>query len=90
MSPEIKTRLVYPDPFKPVGLEFELPEDAVVTVRILDAVGRVISVLLEQRPMCKGAHKVTVRTSEGSTEGMYFELQAGEGKKAITITRKIY
>lgn len=89
MSEEIITRLVYPDPFKPAGLEFVLPEPAEITITIIDACGQVLATLLKGAHLEKGTHTVTVPPKSPSGDAAYITLTAINKDDRIQITKKL-
>ena len=57
MQKELSSKLIYPNPFLPSGIEFELLESAMVTVRILDESGNEMATLVENKH-CKAGKQV--------------------------------
>ncbi|MFI5252197.1 MAG: hypothetical protein ACHQQQ_07170 [Bacteroidota bacterium] len=60
MHEEIVSRLLYPDPFKPVGLEVDLPDAGRVTLRILHEDGSEPKTLIENAFYEKGKHVLSI------------------------------
>ena len=58
MVVEFSSRLSYPDPFKPSGVEFELPASAEVTLTIFDHSGREVATLLQEVLLNPGTHTI--------------------------------
>ncbi len=68
---------VYPNPFNPqASIEYELPEQTTVILRIFDLAGRLVDVLVEGEEMAAGTHAATWtgRDAQGRTlpSGTYF------------------
>lgn len=53
-----QSRLVYPDLFKPVGIEFDLPEDATITLEVLNDSGDPILTVVDRQLYTRGKHIV--------------------------------
>ena len=69
----------FPDPFNPeTTLEFDLPEPAVVTLRVYDVAGRLVAALADRRRYEAGRQRVVFRP-KGLGSGVYFyRLEAGK------------
>jgi hypothetical protein len=68
----------FPDPFNPTTtLQFDLPEPAVVSLKIYNVVGQEVAALLEKRACVPGRHRV-IFNGTGLGTGIYFyRLEAG-------------
>lgn len=80
----------YPNPFNPTtSIEFSVPAESVVTVKIFDITGREVATLLNQR-VAQGYHTVnwngTDMHGQAVSAGMYIYALQGEG---ISMTRKM-
>ena len=66
----LNSKLIYPNPFKPVGIEFDLAEEAVVTIEIIDGSGKPVSSILSEQSLAAGHHIVesAFRHSLGKTQ----------------------
>ena len=74
---EFSSRLFYPNPFKPAGIEFELPEEALVSLAIFDDSGNELKTLLVRKPYRAGRHQLTFDFVEVG-EGKYFYRLSAE------------
>jgi hypothetical protein len=63
--PEIFSRLTYPNPFNPSGLDFDLPDDARVTLQIFDHAGMEITTLVDSHFFPRGTHHIDFYTASG-------------------------
>ena len=54
MEYELQAKLMYPNPMKPAGIEFQLPEAAIVTVEIFNGFGASVEKVFNQTPMKAG------------------------------------
>ncbi len=62
----------YPNPFNPsTTIEFELPNDAVVTVKIFNSLGQEIATLAEREEFSAGPNELEFN-ADGLTSGVYF------------------
>ena len=84
---ELNTRVLYPNPFAPSGIEFDLPEEAIVTLHLLDAKGAIISTVVDKQVYPKGIHYVHCYTPTG-TQKLIFRLTATNDKGEIVETKE--
>ncbi|HEY6192320.1 MAG TPA: T9SS type A sorting domain-containing protein [Bacteroidota bacterium] len=95
MGGELASRLTYPDPFNPSGIDFDLPDKALVTLTILDTAGQEVTTLIDNVVYDAGTHHVEVGSSQwaqnpGNAQGIYFyRLSAEYGGKSYIDTKKI-
>lgn len=69
---EFSLRQNYPNPFNPATtIEFDLPVDARVTLKVYDLVGREVAVLADNRKLPSGTHTMRLNAAE-LTSGVYF------------------
>lgn len=59
MTSDLQVHLLYPDPFQPAGLEFDLPTAAVVSVTLTDAAGNVIASQYDRIRLPAGRHALS-------------------------------
>ncbi|WP_153038449.1 T9SS type A sorting domain-containing protein [Balneola sp. EhC07] len=85
---EFSLRQNYPNPFNPsTNIEFALPEQAVVSLKVYNLLGREISTLVSGR-MSAGIHKIEFNASGLSTGLYFYRIQAGgfmQTKKMMLI-----
>lgn len=89
MSREIVSRLQYPNPFTPVGIEFELPEPGNVTVKILDGSGHEVKTLVENEQFESGKHLIATEISKFTDGNYVYQLLVEVKGKKIVETKKI-
>ena len=68
-SHEFASRLTYPNPFNPSGIDFDLPADALVTLQLLDDAGRELATLIDKRPYTTGTHHIDFFNGRGTIKG---------------------
>ncbi len=86
---ELKSKLIYPNPFKPSGVEFYLSEDAGVTLKIFDMDGKEVETILDNTPMKPGKHAVMLKVQE-YRDGVYmYRLSVNNGNNKFIETKKI-
>jgi hypothetical protein len=90
MVQEFSTRLFYPNPFNPQGIEFDLPEDADVTIEIFTEEGKRVSNLVEKRTFTSGWHKITIPPESLQRGIYYFRLNAQGKSTAYTDTHTLF
>jgi len=75
----------FPNPFNPsTQIQFDLPQQADVTLTVYDVTGREVATLVNQ-PMAAGKHQVTF-SAEGLSSGVYiYRLDTAE----LSITKKM-
>lgn len=85
---EFSLRQNYPNPFNPsTNIEFALPEQAEVTLKVYNLLGREISTLVSGR-MSAGNHKIEFNASGLSTGLYFYRIKAGsfmQTKKMMLI-----
>ncbi len=62
---EFTSRLTYPNPFSPSGLEIHLADDGLVTLQILNEEGRELATLLENKFLPRGSHQIEFYNARG-------------------------
>ena len=89
VKPEFFSRLNYPDPIKPMGIEFELPEESEVTLEVYDDAGKHYKTIYEKKTMNNGTHKIDLNSFQ-LREGEYtLRLRAMILGKEIRTAKKI-
>jgi hypothetical protein len=74
---------------KPSGIEFDLPEDAVVTLALIDPTGREIAKLIDGEQLSAGTHNVDF-VARGYVQGVFFyRLHVATHEKSFTHTKRI-
>jgi hypothetical protein len=89
MPNEITSRLVYPNPFQPTGIEFELQADAIVTVKILDEGGKEVEILMDQQFRPSGKQMVSFDPAKYSAGQFWYQVSIETGGKTYGETREI-
>ena len=89
MAKEIVSRLRYPNPFTPVGIEFELPEPGSVTVKILDETGVEVQTLVENKQFKSGKHLIPTELSKFAGGSYVYQLFVEVNGEKIIETKKI-
>jgi hypothetical protein len=92
---QLASRLSYPNPFTPSGIEFDLPDKALVTLKILDTAGREIRTLIDSVTYDPGTHHVDFgmvpweELGGNPGEVYFYRLSAEYGGTSHVDTRKI-
>lgn len=69
---EFSLRQNYPNPFNPATtIEFDLPVDASVTLKVYDLIGREVAVLADHQKLAAGTHALRLNAG-GLGSGVYF------------------
>lgn len=89
MEKELSSKIIYPDPFKPCGIEFELPENARVTLKIFDFSGEEVATLIDDREFRAGIHRVELNSTECMSGAYFYRLSAQSNGKDFTDTKKL-
>ncbi len=74
----LQARIVFPDPFDPKGLEFELPERCSVTIIMVDGNGTEIRRIADAVDFDSGTHNIGLDTM-GLAAGTYFCRISADG-----------
>ena len=79
----------FPNPFNPTTtIQFGLPVDAVVTLKVFNILGEEIAVLLERVPMTRGYKEVSFNAGEISS-GVYFYRLTAESSSSFSVGQKL-
>lgn len=89
MPADLHVKPIYPDPFRPAGLEFDLPEAAVVTVTITDAEGKTIASLHERLRLPAGHHVLPFRHDPQDGLARYANLFVEMQGESLRIVKPI-
>ena len=89
MDNQFRSRLNYPDPFRPSGIEFVLPDDAIVTITIFDNKGQQVKTLITKKEYSAG-HNTIPFDQEGFIKNDYFyRITATIRNKEYTETKRL-
>jgi hypothetical protein len=81
------TKLIYPDPFKPAGLEVELPDDALITVTVTDDAGAVLQTVVDRVHLPKGRHTISLIGGVERRSPLYCRLTAVIGSETVQVVK---
>jgi hypothetical protein len=97
--PELFSRLTYPNPFNPSGIDFDLPHDAQVTLQIFDHAGTEVATLVENHFFPRGTHHIDFFNATGEAkwtppasvpqEIYFYRLSVEMNGARLTDTKKI-
>ena len=79
---EFSSRVFYPNPFIPAGIEFELPEEAHVSLVIFDDAGNEVKTLMERQMYAAGTHQLSVDLPDAGGGKYFYRLSAEYGSDA--------
>jgi hypothetical protein len=78
----------YPNPFNPVTtIEFDIPEDAFVTMKIYNVLGQEVATLIDREEFTEGTNEVEFDASALSSGVYYYRLVVNDG--AFTQVKKM-
>ena len=80
---EIVSRVRYPNPFTPSGIEFELREDSIVTLQLHDNAGILITTVINKQEYSAGKHTVDFTIPTGKIGLLYRLLAVGKSGERI-------
>ena len=89
MQKVLSSRLSYPDPFKPMGIEFELPEDALVTLKIFNDKGEEVKRVIENEEYSVGIHSIMVIMNDYADGNYLYRLVAVGKTHEYVETKRI-
>jgi hypothetical protein len=89
VAKEFTSRLSYPNPFEPSGIEFELPDEACVTLKIYDDGGKEIATLLDNQKLEEGAHRVDLHQLDPQSGVYFYRLSVDRNGKVFVDTKRI-
>lgn len=84
---EFSSRVFYPNPFIPAGIEFELPEDAQVSLVIFDDSGNEVKTLMEKQRFAAGSHQLSVDLPDAGGGKYFYRLSAEYGTEGASAGR---
>lgn len=89
---EYALRQSYPNPFNPTAtIEFDLPKDAKVTLKIYDILGREVLTLKDNEQIEAGTHKVQFTASNFASGAYFYRISArGEGKTFADVKKLLF
>ena len=87
----LTSRVVYPNPFIPAGIEFEIAEEANVSLTIFDAAGNVVKTILDGHAFPRGVHQLAVDLPDAGGGKYLYRLTAAcagtDGKSFVEVKR---
>ncbi len=89
MASDIHANLLFPDPFKPAGLEFDLPEPAVVSLTITDADGITIASHHQRVRLPTGHHELRFRDDTEMKGPLYANLLIEMQEESVRIIKHL-
>jgi len=89
VTDHISSRLIYPNPFQPTGIEFKLPEDAVVTVKILDETGLVVETLMDSHNCIAGKQIIPIDHAKYSNGKFLYQVSVEMDGRNFVDTKLI-
>jgi hypothetical protein len=89
MPDEITSRLVYPNPFQPTGIEFELQADSIVTVKIINDTGKDVETLIDHQRRSAGKQVVSFDAAKYKTGQFWYSVSIEAGGKTFVESREI-
>ncbi len=93
---EFSSRVFYPNPFIPAGIEFELPQEADVSLVIFDDSGNEVKKLMERQRFSAGTHQLSVDLPDAGGGKYFYRLSAeygaegngdGSGRNFVDVKR---
>jgi hypothetical protein len=86
---ELKSKLIYPNPFKPVGIEFELPEAAIISLTIIDEKGKDVGMVIDNKQYKAGRHQYLIDLSDNVGKKYVYRLVAKGQRGEFVETKRI-
>ncbi len=92
---QLYSRVTYPNPFSPSGIEFDLPQQATVSLTILDSEGHEVETLLKNEQFDSGTHHVEIASLPWAKnlsrphQAFYYRLVAEYGGESHVDTKKL-
>ena len=71
----------YPNPFNPTTtIEFSIPEDAIVTLRVYNMLGQVVATLADREEFSAGENWVELDGATLATGVYYYQINVNDGQ----------
>ncbi len=89
MHNKTSSRLYYPNPFEPTGIEITLEEDAIVTLKIVDPSGNEVETLIDRQMYSRGKYLVPFTTEKYRGQRCCYRISIESGGLNVAETREI-
>ena len=89
MSNDVRSRLHFPNPFAPTGIEFELSEPGLVTLAILDETGQHVRTIVENKRFDQGKHQVLAELKEFTGRNHVYQMVVEMKGERVIETKNI-
>ena len=82
------SRLIYPHPFQPSGIEFEMSEEGIVSLELIDGSGAAMDTLIQEEKYSKGTYKIEFPKKVSSLpQTCYYRFTVQIGGKTLVETK---
>ena len=89
MNRPLSSRITYPGLFQPSGIEFDLLEEAIVTVTITDAEGGIMATPVNRQHYKKGTHEVVFTLPSQDTGELFYGITAEMEGETVSERKRL-
>lgn len=89
MTENFRARLIYPNPFVPVGMEFELPQPGFVTLRLLDQKGEEVETIIGHKEFDIGKQLIPFDIVKFTNGNHFIQMVVEMNEEKIVETKRI-
>jgi hypothetical protein len=80
-------RFIYPDPFQPSGIEFEMSEEGIVSLALIDGSGATIDALVHEETYSRGTHTIELPSKSSLPQTCYCRFTVQIGGMTVVETK---
>ena len=83
------SRLMYPHPFQPSGIEFEMSEEGIVSLELIDGSGAAMDTLIQEEMYSKGTYKIELPKKVNLPQTCYYRFTVQIGGQMLVETKPL-
>jgi hypothetical protein len=80
-------RFIYPSPFLPSGIEFEMSEEGIVSIDLIDGSGATIIALVHEEKYSRGTYRIELPNKAGLPLPCYYRLTVKVDETTVVETK---
>jgi hypothetical protein len=83
------SRLIYPHPFQPSGIEFEMSEEGIVSLELIDGSGAKKDTLIQEEMYSRGTYKIELPKKVSLPQTCYYRFTVRIGGQTLVETKPL-
>jgi hypothetical protein len=80
-------RFIYPYPFRPSGIEFEMSEEGTVSLELIDGSGATIDALVHEETYSRGTYRIELPNKSSLPQTCYCRFTVQVGGMTVVETK---